>query len=243
MKPNEINESANGLIKSVEDLIEKVENDLESITDNEIRHRHIRIIDALYASRNQLDEAKVPLTECPYCHSAVEVGADHTYHCPNCDSIFDDNDIEREPIRHQISAILFAFGATQENPVEFNHALAFPKVIGLFETQDGIYLNPCDGGEPIAFDDWDTDELKQVLSLLEQDAEREKNRKVTYEVCPFCGKQVMLDAELKVHECPNCGKSIVACSMCEAKDNCGGDNYCKHCCLIYQADRENERAF
>lgn len=60
----------------------------------------------------------------------------------------------------------------------------------------------------------------------------------TYEVCPYCGEEVMLEAELKVQTCPVCGRRIVACSMCRACDS-GGD-YCSKCCLTYQAERENE---
>jgi len=36
----------------------------------------------------------------------------------------------------------------------------------------------------------------------------------TYEVCPHCGSEVELEAELKVQKCSNCGKHIVTCSMC-----------------------------
>ena len=64
----------------------------------------------------------------------------------------------------------------------------------------------------------------------------------TYEVCPHCEEEVMLDPELKVQTCPNCGKRIVTCSMCRACDS--GDNYCARCCLCYQAEQENkEREF
>ena len=60
----------------------------------------------------------------------------------------------------------------------------------------------------------------------------------TYEVCPYCGEEVELDAELKVQTCPNCGKRIVSCSMCRASDT--GGPYCVRCCLEYQAKAENK---
>jgi len=60
----------------------------------------------------------------------------------------------------------------------------------------------------------------------------------TYEVCPHCGAEVELDAELKVQTCPKCGKRIVTCSMCRACYT--NDNYCERCCLEYQAEVENE---
>ena len=66
-----------------------------------------------------------------------------------------------------------------------------------------------------------------------------KNEKnCTYEVCPHCGKEVELRAELMVQTCPSCGKRIVTCSMCRACD--ADSNYCVNCCLEYQAKAENE---
>lgn len=62
----------------------------------------------------------------------------------------------------------------------------------------------------------------------------------TYEVCPYCGHEVTLDAELKVQTCPNCGRRIVTCSMCRACDANDDKNYCSNCCLEYQANVENE---
>lgn len=60
----------------------------------------------------------------------------------------------------------------------------------------------------------------------------------TYEVCPHCGAEVELDAELKVQTCPACGARIVACSMCRACDTT--ERYCHNCCLCYQAEQENK---
>jgi predicted RNA-binding Zn-ribbon protein involved in translation (DUF1610 family) len=60
----------------------------------------------------------------------------------------------------------------------------------------------------------------------------------TYEYCPHCDTNVLLDPELKVQTCPNCGKHIVTCSMCRACDS--GEDYCTKCCLNYQAKVENE---
>lgn len=60
----------------------------------------------------------------------------------------------------------------------------------------------------------------------------------TYEVCPHCGQEVELDAELKVQTCPSCGKRIATCSMCRACDT--EDGYCSKCCLCHQAEVENK---
>ena len=62
----------------------------------------------------------------------------------------------------------------------------------------------------------------------------------TYEVCPHCGEEVELEAELKVQTCPSCGKRIVTCSMCLAVDE--AESYCHYCCLCHQALIENEMA-
>lgn len=67
----------------------------------------------------------------------------------------------------------------------------------------------------------------------------EEKKYVTYEVCPHCGKEVELEAELKVQTCPNCGKRIVTCSMCRACDNPDFSKCCLDCCLEYQANVEN----
>ena len=67
----------------------------------------------------------------------------------------------------------------------------------------------------------------------------------TYEVCPHCGKEVELSAELAVQKCPNCGKWIVPCSMCEAIDDSNlvreKYDYCHNCCLCYHAEQKNKR--
>ena len=67
-----------------------------------------------------------------------------------------------------------------------------------------------------------------------------ENYNTTYEVCPHCGEEVELKAELSVQTCPKCGKRIVTCSMCRACNTRYGGNYCNSCCLEYQAETENE---
>jgi len=48
------------------------------------------------------------MIQCPYCGSSnVEyVGTPNDYHCKDCDWLFEENDIERESIRHQVSLLL-----------------------------------------------------------------------------------------------------------------------------------------
>lgn len=116
--------------------------------------------------------------ECPYCGSdhTEEIPNEGCYHCKSCGDDFFYEDTIREPIRHTISSILFQHATAndcehdEDNPMEFNHPIAFPSVIGIFETQDGIiFFNPNDGGKPIEFDEMPTDELVQILEILEDD--------------------------------------------------------------------------
>ena len=67
-----------------------------------------------------------------------------------------------------------------------------------------------------------------------------EDNNTTYEVCPHCGQEVALKAELMVQTCPVCGKRIVTCSMCLACES--GKDYCSQCCLEYQAQQENLNA-
>lgn len=65
---------------------------------------------------------------------------------------------------------------------------------------------------------------------------------VTYEVCPHCGEEVQLDAELKVQVCPNCGKHLVSCSMCTAymSDEDDYHRFCQNCVLEYMEKQMNK---
>lgn len=122
--------------------------------------------------------------QCPYC------GSDHTneipnegcYHCNECGDDFFFEDTIREPMRHRISAILFNKAEkfnrehkgwnirfNQSNPLEIDLPLSLPNWIGVFETEDGIiFFNPNDGGEPIEFDDMETDSITEILKVLEE---------------------------------------------------------------------------
>lgn len=41
----------------------------------------------------------------------------------------------------------------------------------------------------------------------------------TYELCPLCRVEVVLEAKFEKQICPCCGEPIIPCSMCE-KMNC-----------------------
>ena len=115
---------------------------------------------------------------CPCCgiENTEEIPNEGCYHCKSCGDDFFFEDTIREPIRHRISGILFKHGIDNdyvhddENPMEFNHPVSFPSVIGIFETQDGIiFFEPNDGGEPIEFDEMSTDDLVEIVDILEGD--------------------------------------------------------------------------
>ena len=103
--------------------------------------------------------------DCPYCnssHTTEEYAG--TYHCKDCDRLFDINDVILEPIRHRISAICSANYATEENPILCDivigdiepyglSTLEMPHVTSIFEMQDGvIYFNIEGMDEPMEFD-------------------------------------------------------------------------------------------
>lgn len=45
--------------------------------------------------------------------------------------------------------------------------------------------------------------------------EKDINYEHTYELCPICGNEVMLNADFKIQKCPVCGGDIKPCSLCE----------------------------
>ena len=101
-------------------------------------------------------------------------------------------------------------------------------------------LKWSDNGHPVIYGDRrDAEADKQDATIITEREYIENYvwKGMTFEVCPHCGEEVALDAELKVQTCPNCGKRIVACSMCRACEESG--DYCKNCPLCFQADAEN----
>lgn len=94
-----------------------------------------------------------------------------------------------------------------------------------------------DGWKEDYKDSEDGDISDCYIDIWELTGTQESEEDVTYEVCPYCGKEVELDAELKVQVCPECGKHIVTCSMCRNAEL----NYpCKDCCLEILAHLLND---
>lgn len=78
------------------------------------------------------------------------------------------------------------------------------------------------GGDEMSYGEWfdlDKDELKEY--------EKELNTLLagTTELCPHCGEEVTLVAELTKQTCTNCQEKIIACSMCESFE-------CSKCPLV-----------
>lgn len=48
-------------------------------------------------------------------------------------------------------------------------------------------------------------------------------KNVLDELCPYCGKDVELIAEMKAQKCPECGRWIAPCNLCE---ECKKKLYC-----------------
>ena len=101
---------------------------------------------------------------CPYC-GCEEVepregeAGQRLHHCPYCDRIFNDEDIEYESLRHRISALLN--GTSEEEPLECDitigedeacglSSLEMPNVIKAFEVEgDGTILVHIEGDRDI----------------------------------------------------------------------------------------------
>lgn len=129
------------------------------------------------------------IKECPYCGSKKIHNAYYAeFECEECERIFDEEDVEREDLRHQISCLLN--GTSEEHPKEifFNlpsaeeeaqglSSLEIPAIEKIFEMEgDGtmwyhLYGEREDNGE----DAWhDLDELpigdlRALLKYLQEE--------------------------------------------------------------------------
>lgn len=104
-------------------------------------------------------------------------------------------------------------------------------------TKDGKYAITDGTWETWVKEHEDAEDSDTYIDIYELSVVQEYEEDVTYEVCPYCGAEVELDAELKVQRCPECGKHIVTCSMCLNEEL----NYpCKDCCLEILAHKLNE---
>lgn len=100
------------------------------------------------------------------------------YLCEDCNSQFDEDDIEREDIRHRLSALLC--DTSEEKPFVLNEPFALgqyrssglpkdemPKVVSLFQCQDGTIWANIEGlDEPTDIDDLPTRDLRALSDEL-----------------------------------------------------------------------------
>ncbi len=108
--------------------------------------------------------------KCPFCGS-VSVGLmpfSKRYNCYECESLFDDEDVRREALRHKISAILMD---TSESRQKFCHIALENKVV------TRAYQMPGDGRmwfkvenlrpeSYMNFDDFSTEELQTLYNEM-----------------------------------------------------------------------------
>ena len=55
-----------------------------------------------------------------------------------------------------------------------------------------------------------------------------------FELCPRCGNEVELSAEMVIQPCPNCNAYIVPCSLCDCNNT-----QCSNCELAMMCDEKN----
>lgn len=110
---------------------------------------------------------------CPFC------GADNTiydgggeYHCKDCRTIFREDDVIAEPIRHHLSAILSADGAMNDDNGEISLPCEITigngeVVTAIHETRDGIIYFDLKGHEhPEEFDLIAVEDLRIILNTI-----------------------------------------------------------------------------
>jgi len=138
---------------------------------------------------------KYEMNTCPYCGSDdIEREKTHDkYHCKECDWLFDEEDVEREDIRHKVFALLN--NTSEEHPMECDiivgeheaqglSGLELPNIVKAFEMEgDGTMWFYVDGsvtrdvitGELVDywmnFDDFDIYDLREILKGLQDGTE------------------------------------------------------------------------
>ena len=122
------------------------------------------------------------LTEytCPYCGGHIEYIEELTYpyYCLSCNAHFCKEDLEKENLRHKLSAILM--DTSEEHPLECNIIIMedndencglssndLPLVIGAFQDNESIILFNIYGmDEPVEFDDLDYEDIETIYNAL-----------------------------------------------------------------------------
>lgn len=116
---------------------------------------------------------------CPYCgFNAKIIENSNHYHCTECDSYFDEDDIEFETCKHQISALLM--DTSEYNPKPLNvvigeeeamglNTLELPLVTSAFQDPEGIsWFNIYGMILPLEADDLSITDLRTILKELQK---------------------------------------------------------------------------
>ena len=118
---------------------------------------------------------------CPYCDGTnIKATDDGRYHCLDDDYLFDEEDIERENLRHQISPLLNE--TSEEEPMLLSvpeigeeeaqglSSLELPEIDKAFEMEgDGtiwFHFKHTAVDEWVNFDDMTTPDLRKILTAL-----------------------------------------------------------------------------
>ena len=122
------------------------------------------------------------LTEytCPFCGEPIEHIEELTYPycCTSCEASFTKEDLDKEELRHKLSALLM--DTSEEYPMECNILIMedndencglssneLPLVVGAFQDSEGIIWFDIYGmSEPIEFDDLDIEDIQTIYDEL-----------------------------------------------------------------------------
>lgn len=129
--------------------------------------------------------------------------------------------------KYDDDVILQVFPNKEDNSYGVIYILAF------YRDNKGAYTH-----DDINFFHLNEDEKQRIFRAF---VEEYNSERLTYEVCPHCGEEVLIENELKVQVCPSCGKHIVTCSMCVACGD-GVEGVCKNCPLAYLAEKMNDES-
>ena len=164
--------------ESKEEAIETAQAQVDDF-DDETREEKFDAV-RNYRWETDLDESDKDI-RCPYCGSAnIKATDDGRYHCLDDDYLFDEEDIERENLRHQISPLLNE--TSEEEPMLLSvpeigeeeaqglSSLELPEIDKAFEMEgDGtiwFHFKDTPEGDWTNFDDLSTSDLRKILTAL-----------------------------------------------------------------------------
>lgn len=181
------NEDLRSLVNEARKLVERSYEDDGNSYELEFREMLEYIIDSFDKQDGEEVELNDDAPTCPYCGSKTtkETFYDRRcYVCYDCQCLFENEDIEREEIRHRVSLLLD--GTDEDNPKECDiivgeweaqglSSLELPHITKCFQVPgDGTMWFHCHGavnenGEEawMNFDDFDIHDLRAILEGLE----------------------------------------------------------------------------